>query len=432
MKPMNKAALLVAVILHSSGAAAVTLTPIAAFNLVNGQNPAGGLVFDAAGNLFGATPEGGPSNDAGVVYRLSGATTPTPTLGTIATFAGPNGRAPGFGVVADATGNLYGSTSAGGANGFGSLFRVSGAATATPSFSKIFDFDGSNGNDPNDILLGGADTLFGATRLGGANNFGTLFKLSGINTASPTLTTLYSFTAAADGRNPRSLVADGQGNLFGAAGGGSGSLFRLSDINGATPTFTALFNFSGANGSAPRGLIIDASGNLFGQNLVGGTNGLGTVFKLSDIHGASPTLTTLASFGGSNGARPVGDLLADAGGNLFGVTRDGGADDLGTVFRITGVDTATPTLTTLFEFDGGNAGFGPNGGLIADGAGNLYGTAADGGSGFSGTIFRITDAGFIVGGAMPEPASWALLVAGFGLTGAVARRRRRGAFPAWV
>lgn len=205
------------------------------------------------------------------------------------------------------------------------------------------------------------------------------------------LMTLTSFNGD-DGSSPLcGLVSDGQGNLYGttASGGtnGYGTVFQLT--TGTNPTLTTLVSFNGANGATPfGGLIADGQGNLYGTTTGSGTRGHGTVFQLTT--GANPTLTTLATFNGSNGSSPMGGLIADGQGNLYGTTGYGGANGAGTVFQLT--TGANPTFTTLVSFNGDN-GATPYAGLIGDAQGNLYGTTTSGGADGIGTVFELSTSG---------------------------------------
>ena len=138
------------------------------------------------------------------------------------------------------------------------------------------------------------------------------------------------------------------------------------------------------------------------------------MFKLD----SAGTLTTLISLGDTEGDIISGGLIIDAAGNLFGTTTSGGDNAVGTVFRLD----SGGILTTLASFDGVN-GRNPYAGLVADAAGNLFGTTASGGTNNRGTIFRISDTGFVAA-TVPEPSTWAMMIGGFGLVGASARRRR--------
>jgi uncharacterized repeat protein (TIGR03803 family) len=283
------------------------------------------------------------------------------------------------------------------------------------SLTTLVSFNGANGSEPlAELIAGAAGNLYGTTFSGGTNSTGTVFRL---NTATNTLTTLVSFGGTFSGaKSPRAgLVIDAAGNFYGTTEDGGainrGAVFRLDT---GTNTLTTLVSFDGANGGAPYArLIADAAGNIFGTTQGGGANILGTVFRLDT---ATNTLTTLVSFDGANGSSPSAGLIADAAGNLYGTTWNGGTNNLGTVFRL---DAATNTLTTLASFAYFNNGANPRAKLIADADGNLYGTTSSGGLSGMGTIFRVSDAGFVV---VPEPGSLVLL---FGCAGWVGLRRVR-------
>src|SRR3984893_16154077 len=151
-------------------------------------------------------------------------------------------------------------------------------------------------------------------------------------------------------------------------------------------TLTTLHSFTGDDGAAPAaGLIADPAGNLYGTTINGGASGQGTVFQLDP----SGNLTVLYSFAGSDGSHPRAGLIADPAGNLYGTTINGGANDAGAVFQLT----PSGNLTVLHSFTGGSDGALPFAGLIADAAGNLYGTTNGGGGGGQGTVFQLTPFG---------------------------------------
>ena len=218
-----------------------------------------------------------------------------------------------------------------------------------------------------------------------------------------TPTTLVSFDNT-NGANPvGSLIADANGNLFGTTAGGrgvtdDGTVFEIAKTSsGYASTPTTLVSFDDTNGAVPAaGLIADANGNLFGTTYAGGASGDGTVFEIvKTSSGYASTPTTLVSFDNTNGANPVASLIADANGNLFGTTSAGEASGYGTVFEIAKTSSGyASTPTTLVSFDNTNGAF-PLGSLIADANGNLFGTTEEGGAFGIGTVFEITGSGFV-------------------------------------
>ncbi len=388
------------------------LTTLVSFTGANGSLPAAGVTFDLAGNLYGTTVFGGSNSGIGqgTAFELSG---PGHTgFKTVAVFNGENGTNPAAALTRDASGNLFGTTEAGGATGMGTAFVLSGAAHRR--LATLASFSGNNGATPvGGVTLAGlgrgspylAGEVFGTTSAGGANGNGTVFKLSGL--AHDRLSTVVSFTSGVNGARPGStLVQDKAGHLFGTTfTGGPGGFGTVFELSGASHRIlTTLAAFSGPNGANPfGGLTLDAAGNLYGTTQYGGPGTGGTIFEL-----AGPThrkLVMIASFGlnDPNGAVPQGTLLIDAAGSLYGTT-NGGADEfggngafLGAVFKLSADH---KTMTPLHAFTGGADGDIPQAGLVADAAGNLYGTTTSGGAGGdsgAGTVFELTGSGFVTG-----------------------------------
>jgi uncharacterized repeat protein (TIGR03803 family) len=364
---------LVAAVGFSSGAAAQDLTTLYSFTGGDGATPHAGLIADPAGNLYGTTWGGGASGQ-GTVFQLD----PSGNLTVLYSFAGGDGSRPGGGLIADSSGNLYGTTINGGAQDAGTVFQL----TPSGALNLLYSFTGgSDGALPfAGLIADAAGNLYGTTIDGGAGGQGTVFQLD----PSGTLTVLYSSN---EGSPWAGLIADATGNLYGTtdAGDGPGTVFQLTPSG----TLTVLHRFTGRDGAVPHGrLIADAASNLFGTTHNGGTSGYGTVFQLD----SSGTLTVLHSFtGGSDGAYPEAGLIADAGGNLYGTTYGGGAGGQGTVFQVT----LSGVLTVLHSFTGGSDGGRPVADLLADAAGNLYGTTGLGGAtascpGGCGTVFELT------------------------------------------
>jgi uncharacterized repeat protein (TIGR03803 family) len=238
--------------------------------------------------------------------------------------------------------------------------------------------------------------------------------------------------AGTNGSVPQSSVTlDAQGNFHGTANsGGSGSAGTVWEIAAGTNTITALASFQGTNGSIPQaGLTMDSQGNLYGVTLGSGANKLGTVWELAK---GSNTITTLASFNGTNGATPYGNVTVDSQGNVYGTTSVGGSSKDGTVWEIV---KGSGTITTLASFNSSTGAI-PHAGVTMDAQGNLYGTTYNGGSTNAGSVWELakgsstitTLASFNGGnGSLPEagvPSSAPPLSAGHPRSGRYGRLSR--------
>jgi uncharacterized repeat protein (TIGR03803 family) len=386
-----------------------SLSALAAFVAPSGATPHAGLVMDGSGNLYGTAYAGGPSGDGTVFEVAKGSGTAT----ALASFNGSNGAYPRAALIVDTHGNLYGTTAYGGAFNHGTVFEL---AAGSGTITTLASFDGSDGASPyGGLVMDGSGNLYGTTYGGGASNVGTVFELAA---GSGTISSLASFDTT-DGRFPYAgLILDGSGNLYGTTSSGGvggahsyGTVFELAHGSG---TITTLASFDGTDGAEPfAGLTMDGSGNVYGTTFEGGPgwdplNRLleyGTVFEVA--HG-SFTITTLASFKHTNGANPYCALVMDSSSNLYGTTVNGGASIGGTVFEVAH---GSGTITTLASFDGTDGSF-PHGGLVFDGSGNLYGTTFGGGASNSGTVFEVaagsgtitTLASFVTNGQNPDAA----------------------------
>ena len=368
-----------ATLLALTATAQPVLTTLCHFDGTNGANPLGRLLVGRDGFLYGTTKNGG-ANGSGTVFRIS-----TPgTLTNLASFNGTAGANPDAGLIQSTNGLLYGTANSGGANNFGSAFQV----TTNGALALLASFGGTNGTYPQaDWSFGQDGALYTTTSHGtGGNGYGTISKL----TPAGTLFTLTSFTNG-NGAFPNNTLALGNdGAFYGVtpyggrtnlnSGSGYGAIFKVTTNGGLTP----LFYFSGTNGSFPAaGLVLGADGCFYGTTKFGGSNNLGTVFKTT----TSGVLTVLTSFtGGTNGEYPMGALIPSYDGAFYGTTFLGGnGDGSGTVYKVT----TNGVITYLAGFATTNGAY-PEAGLTLGNDGNIYGTTYYGGNFDDGTVFKIT------------------------------------------
>jgi uncharacterized repeat protein (TIGR03803 family) len=407
------------------------------FNGKDGADPVAGLIFDAAGNLYGTTSSGGTGSGCGdgcgTVFELApkanGTWTETVLYSFCSSSSCADGDAPRAGLIFDATGNLFGTTAAGGAYGFGTVFELSPGTNGmwTEAVLHSFNNDGTDGVQPEaGVIFDAAGNLYGTNMGGGTagrcifgNGCGTVFELTPGANGTWTETVLHNFNDnRVDGYDPRAgVIFDGAGNLYGTTNeGGNGShcfafrcgtVFQLTPGANGTWTEKVLHNFHNNNkdGYMPyAGLIFDPAGNLYGTTLAGKimNNGFGTVFQLAGTNGKW-TEKVLHSFNDKDGYYPTAGLIFDAAGSLYGTTQDGGASGTGchglgcgTLFKLTQGTNGAWKETVVHSFGKGTDGSNPFGGPIFDAAGNLYGTTSEGGGtgcdgGYGcGTVFEVT------------------------------------------
>lgn len=236
----------------------------------------------------------------------------------------------------DKAGNVFGVTQDGGANGWGSIFELTNSGSGW-SETVIYSFQGGNdGGAPYTGLISDpAGNLYGTATARGAHGYGTVFELTP-NGSGWTYNVLYAFTGGTDGGQPTAGVVLSNGNLYGAAESfgkkGGGTVFQLAPSNGGW-SFNVLASLSGSGGPvAP--LTIDSSGTIYGTNFFDGASGYGSVFKLAQVNGKW-TYRDLHDFtGGSDGGYPGGGITLDDKGNLYGTAVIGGADNYGVIYRI--------------------------------------------------------------------------------------------------
>jgi uncharacterized repeat protein (TIGR03803 family) len=300
-------------------------------NCLDGSGPEGALV-ESGGDLYGTT-YGGGAHLQGTVFK----TTLAGKMTTLHSFAGgtTDGAYPEAGLVSY-NGDFYGTTIRGGANGYGTVFEITRGGKLTTLYSFCSQTNCADGAYPMAGLIQVGGNFYGTTAYAGANgNGGTVFEL----TPGGTLTTLYSFcsqTNCTDGASPygSGLIQVG-GNFYGAtAYGGAnnkGTVFELTPEGMLTTLYSFCSQTNCTDGEIPYGGIIQATdGNFYGTTCCGGANNGGTVFKLTP----GGTLTTLQSFNGANGQEPYGGLLQAGNRDFYGTTDYGGSRLLGVVFKL--------------------------------------------------------------------------------------------------
>jgi uncharacterized repeat protein (TIGR03803 family) len=247
------------------------LTNLHSFLGSDGEDPAAGLTEGSDGNFYGTTYTGGASG-SGTVFKIS----TTGTLTVLHSFSGPDGALPYAGLWLGGDGNFYGTTSAGGISGSGTVFRIS----PTGSLTNLHSFSGSDGASPQAELVEGMDgNFYGTTFSGGTSGSGTVFCIN----SSGAFTNLHSFINAEGGKPWAPLVLGSDGNFYGTCyrdgAYQNGTIFRISP----TGSLTNLHSFTGGSeGVFPQGPVVQGSdGNFYGATVNGGTNGFGTIFKLT-------------------------------------------------------------------------------------------------------------------------------------------------------
>jgi uncharacterized repeat protein (TIGR03803 family) len=313
------------------------LTDLASFNHANGAYPHTALTLGKDGNFYGTTADGGASpagyTGVGTVYRV----TPNGALTLLYSFYSdnnPNGTYPQAALTLGNDGNFYGTASAGGSSGVGTVFRI----TPNGAFTRLVSFNNANGAKPEGPLTLGSDgNFYGTTPQGGIGGAGTVFKV----TTNGILTTLVSFNASGGQHPQHGLTLGNDGYFYGLVGTGVpngpgtfstvGTLFKMTSEG----TLTTLGSFSYVDQGNFRlpPLTLGADGDFYGTTPGGSSVNSGTIFQLTK----NGTFTTLVSFSNTDGAVPLAPLTVGSDGNLYGTTAAGGTPSegwSGTIFRI--------------------------------------------------------------------------------------------------
>jgi uncharacterized repeat protein (TIGR03803 family) len=365
----------------------VIFSPVASFRVHPSGSQPQGLVIDSVGNLYGITATGGAKN-YGTIFKIAAS---SHTFTTLASFTGlgDNGITPSGNLYLDSSGHLFGATIGGGTFKKGTIFEFDLNAT-TSTITTLASFNGTNGSYPLAGLVADASgNLYGTTK--GVNLRGYASTVWELPAGSHTITTLATFKATdlLSGElatTPDGLLAtDADGHIFGTTrNGGTKKLGSIFQVN-SDHSVTTLASFTATLGSHPTAsLIRQSDGTFIGTALTGGRYGYGTLFQLSTAN----TLSVLGAFNNRNGSRPLGKLVVDADGNIFGVTASGGSKGYGTVFeRAAGTDN---TITTVYSLARQRDGLHPTT-LVVDSAGDIYVSTYAGGTYNAGAVFELSD-----------------------------------------
>ena len=377
---------------------------------------AGNLVFDSSGNLYGSAIQGGAAETVcgagcGVIYELSPNGSGDWAQNILHIFRGSDGFMPKSGVVLDPAGNIYGTTEWGGPclitgcgpncliYGCGVAYELSPAGGGQWNFKILHAFTGgADGANPwGNLILDASGNLYGGTVLGGAlgkcpsEGCGVIFELSPQANGSWKETVLHTFAQTDGEQSYGGLTLDASGNLFGTtAHGGSvgwGVVFRVAPSSSSKWTYSILHDFVGyQDGANPAGnLLIDRAGNIFGAttdgglHACGGDEGCGVIFEISPSSTGRWTKRNLYIVPDSASILPNGSMAADSAGNLYETLRGSGGI-YGAVIELSPGSSGW-TERTVFDFSGTATGEYPNGGVVLDPFGNLYGATSTGGLG---------------------------------------------------
>jgi uncharacterized repeat protein (TIGR03803 family) len=426
IRSISRLSLLAAALLWVSAAYAGTFTILHDFTGgTDGGASYSNLTPDSAGNLYGTTAWGGSTNcgsGCGVVFELSPASGGGYTETVIYSFlGGDDGGGPESGVIFDAAGNLYGTTSGGGPHdGVGTVFELTPIGGSWTK-SILYTFRGGNlGGLPSGLVFDASGNLYGNASYGGAHGYGIVYQLT---PSSPSWTEhiVHAFTGGNDGQyGYGNLAIDSTGNIYGTAidGGahGYGLVFEFEPQSGGTWKEVALHDFTGgADGAnASGGVALDASGNVYGTTTNGGNTslctslarGCGVIFKLTPSSSGWKESVIHTFTGGNDGATPQAQLIFDSAGDIYGTAAFGGnvstcpySIGCGTVYKLTPGTGGEWSISPLHRFTNKADGAEPVGAPYLDASGNLFATASAGAStactptGGCGTIFEITGAG---------------------------------------
>ncbi len=363
----------------------------------SGEQPSSPLVKHSNGNYYGTTSSGG-TFDQGTVYRL----TPQDTIETLYSFRGIDGAVPN-GVLAEGqTGDLYGSASQGGTEGFGVLFKISPSG----EFEKLVDFTGQAGpaigSVPDSLVFHSDGNFYGIAKSGGSSANGVFFQLS----PNGSFTHLFSFTGASGshpGGEPTGHLRSSGEFIYGVTRVGGADDFGTIYSYSTSGQFKLLSSFNGVDGRHPAGGLTESNGLMYGTTEFGGDNDVGVIYSIDEQSGNAHE--TIHHFSDATGSQPRGPMAAQLDGALRGTTSRGGANGWGGAFSLSPDYTYNPTFDFTGEF-GAFPGASAKGGLALASDGSVVGTTSAGGPGQRGVAFRIAADQFELIDDFSNPEGW--------------------------
>jgi uncharacterized repeat protein (TIGR03803 family) len=393
----------VAALTFSGGHAAHAATTTVIYSFAgdeDGEYADTDLVRDVAGNLYGTTVQGGTSA-SGTVWELS-PSSGSWTHSVLYSFSGgSDGGEPYKGVTLDAQGDLFGTAVTGGSGGCeggcGVVYELANAGGVwTQSVIHAFT-GGDDGAGPGaGLTIDSKGNIYGTTPTGGAYGQGTIYLLHH-GKSGWKLKVIHAFTGGSDGIGGSAgrLVLTAN-HLYGTATAGGdnsqGTAFELTQGRRGHWNFKPIYEFAGQPdaGFPYSGLALDTSGNLYGATYYGGASGMGSVYRLMRKAGVWSEKLLYSFTGGGDGGAPLGNLVIDAGGNLFGTTSGGGSAGDGVIFALARPTGGKWTETVAHSFMGTPDGAFAYNGMVGDGVGNYFGATTHGGDSDEGAIYEFT------------------------------------------
>ena len=364
---------------------------------LDGEAPAAGVTMDAAGNLYGTATNGG-SQGYGTAYKLSHHDSSW-LFAPLHSFTGNDGEYPGARVVFGPNGSLYGTTSIGGSGcggeGCGVIYRLNPPTTICPTVScpwtlHVVHYFSSSGGEGFSPY---SEVTFGPDgTMYGTTYAGGAGGFGAVYAFGPQGSgAIYNFTGGSEGLSPEApVILDAAGNLYGTTTAGFSNSGAVYELAKTQSGFQIHTLEQFHDGAPVGGLVLDSRGNLYGTTNGGGTQNGGIVFELAGGTG----FMTLWNIYGFHGGGPMTSLARDAAGNLYGANAYDGAHGDGSIFKLSLVG-GVWTYNDLHDFTGGSDGAHPFGQVIVDAQGNVFGTALDGASGCPerngcGVVFEMT------------------------------------------